>query len=551
LATLFAGCYSPRFESCVVQCQSDSACAPGHECLASEGLCLEKGDPAGECVGAEASPPVDPWLRFWFAGTSADNTSIGRFLNAPAIAALLTSNLDLRSSPWQGVELQPGRTFEPPLTIAAWIKPNSRGGRVHIVTSAFTTGAEEDVPVAFSFDTDGRLGFGSACSGKTIDQSAVWSSGKVSQRGWTHVAVAWSGKSVMFYIDGKPAGRAALLAEQTGCFGGVVVNGLYLMDGDQQLDILARDIRFFDVRLDETAIAGLAEEDVHALQGDCGDGAIDPGEECDDNMPCCNQVCQFSDDFTPCGNGDVCIEGVCTGSEEPQPTLGYAFDYAPNGGQAMEFWQGLDLSLITESGTTITQTGPAWSIGGRALASAPIGSALSSCEEGGGLSIELVLRNDAADKQSLSRIVSLSDDLNGGKHRFDLGGLEDRFAFRFHTLHSDFAGRPTLATAQPDDGSAKHVVAIADPVSGERSLYVNGVRRAHMIGWPGGLPEIDPATRFALFNSASCFDSAPPLDEDCRDWRGDIYLVQIYCRVLSQEEVGFQSSNLRTFFGLL
>lgn len=82
--------------------------------------------------------------------------------------------------------------------------------------------------------------------------------------------------------------------------------------------------------VDLAAVVGNIEEatDVTPNSGSvtapscCGNGTLDPGEECDDGSECCNDACRFADG-APCG-GDVCSEpgtcaaGVCADAGAPR-----------------------------------------------------------------------------------------------------------------------------------------------------------------------------------------------------------------------------------------
>lgn len=58
----------------------------------------------------------------------------------------------------------------------------------------------------------------------------------------------------------------------------------------------------------------------------CGDGLLDPGEDCDDgnddNNDCCDDSCMFEPSGTPCSDGDVCDgEEMCDGAGSCLPGL--------------------------------------------------------------------------------------------------------------------------------------------------------------------------------------------------------------------------------------
>jgi cysteine-rich repeat protein len=50
----------------------------------------------------------------------------------------------------------------------------------------------------------------------------------------------------------------------------------------------------------------------------CGDGVVDPGEQCDDGGvaagDCCGATCQYEAAASPCSDGDACTVSTCNGS---------------------------------------------------------------------------------------------------------------------------------------------------------------------------------------------------------------------------------------------
>ncbi len=86
------------------------------------------------------------------------------------------------------------------------------------------------------------------------------------------------------------------------------------------------------------------------VSANCGNGALDPGEECDDNNifsgDCCTTLCRLEPTGSPCSDGvtctvgDSCSAGVCGGLPAPDDdldgscTLADNCPYTPNPGQA-------------------------------------------------------------------------------------------------------------------------------------------------------------------------------------------------------------------------
>jgi hypothetical protein len=123
-----------------------------------------------------------------------------------------------------------------------------------------------------------------------------------------------------------------------------------------------------------------------------------------------------------------------------------------------------------------------------------------------------------------ARIVTLSADPSN--RNFTLGQDGDAYDVRLRTTTTDHNGRPSVTA--PDGSLATgltHVVYTRD-TSGVAKIYVDGVERAS--GTVGGdLSNWDGAYRMALVNE---------LTED-RPWLGELYLVAIFDRALTQVEV--------------
>ena len=63
-----------------------------------------------------------------------------------------------------------------------------------------------------------------------------------------------------------------------------------------------------------TCDIGAYEADGSEVADPCGNGVIDPGEDCDDDGLCCGPTCQFDPAGTPCGPPSQCSGSQCDGA---------------------------------------------------------------------------------------------------------------------------------------------------------------------------------------------------------------------------------------------
>jgi hypothetical protein len=127
-----------------------------------------------------------------------------------------------------------------------------------------------------------------------------------------------------------------------------------------------------------------------------------------------------------------------------------------------------------------------------------------------------------------ARIVSYS--LDAGQRNFTLGQERDSLAFRLRTPESGLNGsKPSLIIPGIFDLSLTHIVSTFD---GDTSkVYVNGELQAPVLKLTGGFSNWDDSHLVILGNETS-------LD---RQWLGKLYLVAVYDRALTLEEVGKNS----------
>lgn len=142
----------------------------------------------------------------------------------------------------------------------------------------------------------------------------------------------------------------------------------------------------------------------------------------------------------------------------------------------------------------------------------------------GSITIEAWLRPQDASQTGPARIVSLSD--SPSRRSFTLGQDQNRYDVRFRTTSTDQNGNPSLAgPAGTLSLDVTHVVYTRDP-AGNAILYVNARPVSRKLV-AGGLNPWDERFRLTLVNE---------LTGD-RPWLGELHLVAVYSRSLSESEV--------------
>ena len=144
----------------------------------------------------------------------------------------------------------------------------------------------------------------------------------------------------------------------------------------------------------------------------------------------------------------------------------------------------------------------------------------------GEISIEAWVQSSSRGHSGPARIVTYSNDPNN--RNFTLGQEGRRYDVRLRTTNTDPNGtNPSLRSGRLlSSSSMQHVVYTYSDQTGVGSLYVDGnLVETESIG--GSPTNWSSSFRFALGNEVT---------ED-RDWQGDLNLVAVYSKALSEDEV--------------
>ena len=272
---------------------------------------------------------------------------------------------------------------------------------------------------------------------------------------------------------------------------------------------------------------------------------------CPPNEACQNGVCVGCSTIETCGDG---LDNDCNGA----PDDGCAEAGPPNdAGDDGEAGSNLDdrtkgslvvlYTFLEGSGTVVKDTSGVgtpldliiesenavhWPPGGglsidtpTIIASPAAASKISDVfQNANGITVEAWIQPDGLGQNGPARIVSLS--LDRLSRNFTLGQENSELDFRLRTTSTSLNGEPSvrsgLATLTTD---LTHVVYVRNS-SGHARFVINGVDTGTGEA-PGEFSNWDPTYRLALANE---------FNED-RSWRGVMYLVAVYARALTQNEV--------------
>jgi hypothetical protein len=130
-----------------------------------------------------------------------------------------------------------------------------------------------------------------------------------------------------------------------------------------------------------------------------------------------------------------------------------------------------------------------------------------------------------------ARIVTFSKD--SAERNFTLGQAGDKYDVRFRTsVNPGNGSNPSTPTPAGDiktPPALQHVVYTRDEATGEAKIYVDS-SLCNKVNVPGDGSNWDLSYGFGLFNEVSY-----PVDD--RTWLGEIRMVAIYDRVLSEKEI--------------
>lgn len=144
---------------------------------------------------------------------------------------------------------------------------------------------------------------------------------------------------------------------------------------------------------------------------------------------------------------------------------------------------------------------------------------------GAGWTLEIWATSSSIDQSGPARIVSYS--LDTQLRNFTLGQDQDSLVLRLRTTHTNLDGKPQLRVANVFHGPEPRHLVVSYDYSSER-VYANGRLVAQASHRTGGFANWDPAYPLLLGNEGT----------GTRPWRGRLFLVALYGRALSSEEVG-------------
>ena len=229
------------------------------------------------------------------------------------------------------------------------------------------------------------------------------------------------------------------------------------------------------------------------------------------------------------------IQVTCYVDEEPQPTARvtdglqvlYTFKEGTGGTVGDVSGVGTPLNLVVESEAAVS-----WKAGGglvinsaTMLASAEAATkVIEAVKASNELTLEGWLTPANLTQAGPARILTLSSDYH---HRnCQLGQAETLYDVQLRTTTTTVNGRPSLSTAAGTLTTALTHVVYTHAASGLSRIYLNGDLSVEKQS-EGDLTNWDDTYRLILANELI----------GSRSWQGEYYLIAVYARALSAEEV--------------
>ena len=349
---------------------------------------------------------------------------------------------------------------------------------------------------------------------------------------WVHVAVTWDGEDVRFYRSGVLAATEPLSAQPCP------------IDRPLYIGATAKGLLPFAGWLDEIKISNYVktEEEINASLGHdptavddrCGDGVLDPGEECEAGAACCDlDSCEYAGASCECAG--QCVVGVCIdGAGRTADGLVALYEFEEGEGTVAADTGGSHLDL------DVTGTGFSWADGSLVLAGDAMlqsGSAATSVVEACRASEELTVEawitpNDLSLEKQVVATLGLGDGCQGFALTQEAGWL----AMALSTDVTESDGEPLLDTPDSALEPALTQVVVTRSADGRRRLYLDG-RVVNETLVAGKFSTWDLSQRLAVGGpitgvSPSCEDGEGVA------WHGAIHRLAVFARALSPAEVG-------------
>jgi hypothetical protein len=270
-------------------------------------------------AGAHAQTCEDPpsGLISWWPGQGNGADIIGgndlTTGSAGFVAAKVGQGFDLSTGSMTG----PGAPFDfasPGFTAEFWMKGvhDQPDAQFLILDKSHDSGGND----GWAFQGDSTTGELSFLSGNGIGFDVALSGIDVLDGAWHHIAGTWGGTSLRLYVDGTQVDTTPH-ALPVASPGGLEVGDWH--SASRRYVGLIDEISIYDRRLMAGEIQDIIDADTAGKCLPCGNGSLNPGEQCDDGNntdgDCCDSDCQYEAAGSPCADdSNVCTDDECNGS---------------------------------------------------------------------------------------------------------------------------------------------------------------------------------------------------------------------------------------------